>query len=224
MPPPPRSFAAKRVAVDEMRPTDTLESIKSVLRDNGISRDVVSPQVGGRRADGSTRTKLSIIDDARRAMNLLPLVQVDPDSVRAHAYASAARSGNAATVAAVEAALGSPAPVPMGEPVVDSASDAPPAAPAAESPQPAARPATPPPAEPVAEPAAPAAPSAAPAELDQNAALEHVTVEPFPVPSFAAIACFFGVVVVLLAVVGWAYMLGAPLSAMLAAETTTIHE
>eukprot|EP00966_Prymnesium_polylepis_P301583 6967894-Prymnesium_polylepis.1 len=50
-------------------------------------------------------------------MSLLPLARVDPESVRAHAYASAAHSGNAATVAAVAAALGGAPPVPMGEPV-----------------------------------------------------------------------------------------------------------
>ena len=104
----------------------------------------------------------------------------------------------------------------MGEPMVDSAPDAP----AAVDPAPAAAPDAP-----SDEPAsAPGAPSEAPAApdgvLDQGAALEHVTVDPFPVPSFAAMVCFAGVVFVLLAVIGWAYLLGAPLGAMVVPGAT----
>eukprot|EP00966_Prymnesium_polylepis_P104862 2428914-Prymnesium_polylepis.1 len=46
--------------------------------------------------------------------------------------------------------------------------------------------------------------------LDDGCPLEHVTVEPFPVPSRAAVACFIGVVPALIAVIDCAYMLGAP--------------
>eukprot|EP00966_Prymnesium_polylepis_P018115 418219-Prymnesium_polylepis.1 len=46
--------------------------------------------------------------------------------------------------------------------------------------------------------------------LDDGCPLEHVTVEPFPVPSRAAVACFIGVVLALIVVVGCAYVLGAP--------------
>ena len=56
--------------------------------------------------------------------------------------------------------------------------------------------------------------------LDESAVLEHVTVDPFPVPSLAAMASFAGVVLVLLAVVGWAYMLGAPLGAVVVPGAT----
>eukprot|EP00966_Prymnesium_polylepis_P159793 3693198-Prymnesium_polylepis.1 len=49
LPPPPRSQQATRAAIDALRPALTLEQIKRVLRDHGISH-VVSPAVGGRAA------------------------------------------------------------------------------------------------------------------------------------------------------------------------------
>eukprot|EP00966_Prymnesium_polylepis_P133363 3082567-Prymnesium_polylepis.1 len=57
---------------------------------------------------------------------------------------------------------------------------------------------------------APAPPDEPGARLDDGCPLEHVTVEPFPVPSRAAVACFVGVVLALVAVIGCAYVLGAP--------------
>eukprot|EP00966_Prymnesium_polylepis_P315930 7299445-Prymnesium_polylepis.1 len=65
-----------RANVDALRPALHLDVLKGALRDNGLAR-VVSPAVGGR----SLRTKVHIIEDARRAYGLPPLSVVDPTSL-----------------------------------------------------------------------------------------------------------------------------------------------
>eukprot|EP00966_Prymnesium_polylepis_P179270 4150150-Prymnesium_polylepis.1 len=65
-----------RANVDALRPALTLDVLKSALRDNGLT-GVVSPAVGGR----SSRTKVHIIEEARRAYNLPPLSVVHPASL-----------------------------------------------------------------------------------------------------------------------------------------------
>eukprot|EP00966_Prymnesium_polylepis_P076324 1769071-Prymnesium_polylepis.1 len=104
----------------------------------------------------------------------MPLANVDPESVRAHAVAYTARSGSAQSFAAVAAALGDAGAVPMGEPVADAAG-----APVGAPP-------------PTSQPNSPAERDPA-AIIDDDQPLEHVTVAPLPIPSMAAVVCFIGV-------------------------------
>ena len=100
--PHPRSYQGMRLVVDALRPSSTKASITGAIRDIGLGRDVVSPATGG----DAKRTRLSIIDDARHALGLPLLVDVDPVAVRTFLADVASRS----------TARSSPA-VPMGEPV-----------------------------------------------------------------------------------------------------------
>ena len=79
---PRRCHQAARAMIDALRPdVDSPTVIRAALKESGLSRDVCSPRIGG---GGATRTRLTVINEARALFVLPPLSSVDPASVARH--------------------------------------------------------------------------------------------------------------------------------------------
>ena len=115
---PRRSHQAARVMIDALRPdVDSPTVIRAALKASGLHRDVCSPRIGG-GARGS-RTKLTVINEARALFVLPPLADVDPASVSRHQAQYLARQvpmGSAIPPPAADMPSPAAAPLPAERP------------------------------------------------------------------------------------------------------------
>lgn len=71
-------------------------AISAALDQSGLHRSVVSPRIGD---SGPKRTRLTVIEEARAAFDLVPLAVIGPDSVDRHEAQYLARQPSTGTVA-----------------------------------------------------------------------------------------------------------------------------
>ena len=104
--------------IDALRPdVDSPAAIRAALKASGLHRDVCSPRIGG--GSRGSRTKLTVINEARALFVLPPLADIDPASVARHQAQYLARQ------VPMGAAVPSPtaAPPPTAEPPPETSSD-----------------------------------------------------------------------------------------------------
>jgi hypothetical protein len=105
---PRRSHQSARTIIDALRPDiDSPVSIRAALQASGLRREVCSPRIGG--GGNGTRTKLTVINEARALFVLPPLIDVDPASVARHQAQYLARQAPMGAAVPLSAAAPPPA-------------------------------------------------------------------------------------------------------------------